>query len=367
MTCSPTRRRGSSKVQSADIQAAERRNRNDCGVHFTAQRLQTYPVCVDSPRSFHVGNCRDHSNHRPPLIPEDAHFRLICYFSTQTVARMQPALLLSLLFLSASAEFTEDFGNWLSENFGDDVRTRLERKDLGSKGSFGGKATRDEALTNQPVVFVHGVSDTAGDKMLAAANYYKTKGYNQAELYGTTYANGAQGNPLQWAQYSMECAYVKQVRALIVAVRLYTGRAVDVVGYSLGVPVTRKAILGGKCVDTGEDLGRPLTRFIDTYVGIAGPNRGISLQVGGISIPGCLFSIIPVCNTKTGLYSGFCPSESEYLQDINKQSNYEGKNVFSIYSKADQLIGYQVCNRITTQVPGQQGEKVFADKNHDDT
>lgn len=45
------------------------------------------------------------------------------------------------------------------------------------------------------------------------------------------------------------------MRALIVAVRLYTGRAVDVVGYSLGVPVSRKAILGGNynnffiCID----------------------------------------------------------------------------------------------------------------------
>lgn len=38
---------------------------------------------------------------------------------------------------------------------------------------------------------------------------------------------------------------MKVVRALIVAVRLYTGRAVDVIGYSLGVPVSRKAILGG--------------------------------------------------------------------------------------------------------------------------
>lgn len=82
-----------------------------------------------------------------------------------------------------------------------------------------------------------------------------------------------------------------QVRALIVAVRLYTGRAVDVVGYSLGVPVSRKAILGGRCVDTGEDLGAPLTKFIDTYVGVAGPNHGISLQVGGISVPGCVFSV----------------------------------------------------------------------------
>ncbi|KAE9547684.1 hypothetical protein FO519_009100, partial [Halicephalobus sp. NKZ332] len=148
---------------------------------------------------------------------------------------------------------------------------------------------------------------------------------------------------------------------------LYTGRAVDVVGYSLGVPVTRKAILGGKCVDTGEDLGGPLTRFIDTYVGVAGPNHGISLQVGGISLPGCLFSLIPVCNTQTGLYSGACPSESAFLQDINRQVGYEGQNRFSIYSKADQLVGYRVCNLVTTQVPGQDGEKVYADHNHDDT
>lgn len=39
-----------------------------------------------------------------------------------------------------------------------------------------------------------------------------------------------------------------QVRALIVSVRLYTGRAVDVISYSLGVPISRKAILGGNHV-----------------------------------------------------------------------------------------------------------------------
>lgn len=144
----------------------------------------------------------------------------------------------------------------------------------------------------------------------------------------------------------MECSYVKAVRALIVAVRLYTGRAVDVIGYSLGVPVSRKAILGGRCVDTGEDLGAPLTKFVDTYVGVAGPNHGIALQVGGIQIPGCVFSIIPVCNQRTGLYSGFCPSESEFLQDINRVMGYEGENRFSIYSRADQTVGHTVCSRV---------------------
>ncbi|RCN31192.1 triacylglycerol lipase [Ancylostoma caninum] len=101
----------------------------------------------------------------------------------------------------------------------------------------------------------------------------------------------------------------------------------------------------GRCVDSGEYLGGPLTKYIDTFVGVAGPNHGISLQVGGVAIPGCVFSVIPVCNQVTGLYSGFCPSESEFLQDINSQVGYEGKHIFTIHSKKDQIVGHIVCNR----------------------
>jgi len=264
--------------------------------------------------------------------------------------------------------FSPDFGQWLSEHFGNDIRAHLERADLGPAGSFGGKASRNEVLNRQPVVFVHGVANRAGDKMKASADYFSRNGYTFAELYGTTYSTfNPTGSVLQWASYDMKCSYVKTVRALIVAVRLYTGRAVDVIGFSLGVPVARKAILGGRCVDTGEDLGAPLTKFIDTFLGVAGPNHGISLQVGGISLPGCLFSVIPVCNGVNGLYSGLCPSESQYLQDINRQVGYEGAHRFSIYSRMDQLVGYTVCDKITSQVPGQHGEKVFPSANHDDT
>jgi hypothetical protein len=45
----------------------------------------------------------------------------------------------------------------------------------------------------------------------------------------------------------------------------------------MGVPISRKAILGGKCVDTGENLGPPLTELVDTFVGIAGANYGAAL------------------------------------------------------------------------------------------
>uniref|UniRef100_A0A915NBC7 Uncharacterized protein n=1 Tax=Meloidogyne floridensis TaxID=298350 RepID=A0A915NBC7_9BILA len=128
----------------------------------------------------------------------------------------------------------------------------------------------------------------------------------------------------------------------------------------LGVPVSRKAILGGRCVDTGEDLGAPLTKFVDTYVGVAGPNHGISLQVGSFSIPGCALALLPICNGQTGLYSsGFCPStESAFLQDINRQQGYEGK-----YRQRDQIIGYT----ITSQIPSQNAEKVYPSANHDET
>ncbi|VDN58582.1 unnamed protein product [Dracunculus medinensis] len=240
----------------------------------------------------------------------------------------------------------------------------LFRADLGHYGSFGGKSTRHENLIHQPVVFVHGVSDRAHDKALAAATHFYSNGYKWSELYGTTYANGSQGNPLQWVHYSMHCSYVKQIRALIVAVRLYTGRAVDVIAFSLGVPIARKAILGGECVDTRENLGQPLTRFIDTFVGIAGPNHGITLQV---SVPLCMFSVLPICNAVNGLYSGVCPAKSIFLQDINSIANYEGRFVFSIYSKADQLVGYLVCNQITTEIPGQNGGKIYENLNHDET
>uniref|UniRef100_A0A0N4ZCQ7 Lipase n=1 Tax=Parastrongyloides trichosuri TaxID=131310 RepID=A0A0N4ZCQ7_PARTI len=273
-------------------------------------------------------------------------------------------ILLFSINLSHSA-FTRDFGDWLSIHFGEDVKRNLERLDLGDNGSFGGRENGTEIATKQPVIFVHGVSSTAGDKMKLSANFFKKHGYKSHELFGTTYANGAQGNPLQWAQYQMSCHYVKLVRALIVAVRLYTGRSVDVVSYSLGVPISRKAILGGRCVDTNEDLGHPLTKFVDTFVGVAGPNHGISLQMGALSLPGCAISAIPICNQVTGLYSGNCPFESTFLQDINSRNRYEGQYIYSIYSRSDNVVGYTVCNYITTQIPGQTGEKVYLDKNHD--
>ncbi|EPB75142.1 triacylglycerol lipase [Ancylostoma ceylanicum] len=216
--------------------------------------------------------------------------------------------------------------------------------DLGSSGSFGGRADVNDSIVHDPVIFVHGVSDVAGLKMQAVSNQYKAAGYTDSELYSTSYANGARLNPLQWTLYSMKCEYVKQIRALILAVRYYARKNVDIVAFSLGVPIARKAILGGRCVDTNEDLGGPLTRYVDTFLGIAGPNHGITLK------------------------------------DINRNHHYEGKAVFSIYSHIDDRIGYKVCDKnretavlseskvkVTASITGEDGHKSFRNLNHDDT
>uniref|UniRef100_A0A0M3JP96 Triacylglycerol lipase n=1 Tax=Anisakis simplex TaxID=6269 RepID=A0A0M3JP96_ANISI len=116
---------------------------------------------------------------------------------------------------------------------------------------------------------------------------------------------------------------------LIIAVRQYTGTRVDVIAYSMGSPIARKAILGGNCVDSRDILGPPLTELIDTFLSVAGANYGSSLCF--VAIP------IGTCNKRTGL---FC--KSTFLKDINAQSKYEGAFVFSIFSTADD----KVCDKL---------------------
>jgi triacylglycerol lipase len=137
----------------------------------------------------------------------------------------------------------------------------------------------------------------------------------------------------------MKCSYVKQIRyipttqasrktnfrSMIIAVRQYTGTKVDIVAYSMGSPIARKAILGGNCVDSREILGPPLTELIDTFLSVAGANYGSSL----------CFVPIPVgtCNKRSGLHC-----ESLFLQDINANTKYEGDFIFSIFSSGDEKV-----------------------------
>lgn len=115
---------------------------------------------------------------------------------------------------------------------------------------------------------------------------------------------------------------------MIIAVREYTNQKVDIVAYSMGSPLTRKAILGGLCVDTREVLGPPLTEHIDTFLSVAGANHGSALCF--VPIP------IGTCNKNTGLHC-----ESNFLADINSKTGYEGNQIFSIFSTSDEKVYFK--------------------------
>lgn len=49
---------------------------------------------------------------------------------------------------------------------------------------------------------------------------------------------------------------------MLLAVHYYTGKEIDIIAHSMGSPVSRKAILGGSCFDTGESVGSNLTLIV---------------------------------------------------------------------------------------------------------
>lgn len=137
---------------------------------------------------------------------------------------------------------------------------------------------------------------------------------------------------------------------MIQAVADYTNSKVNVIGYSMGSPISRKAILGGACVDTGENLGPPLTHLVHTFLGVAGANFGSML---------CVFPF-GSCNMNNGM-SCF----SRFLADINGPTRYEGSKIFTIYSRNDEKVGYQACGKLASAINGQDAGIERNGKNHD--
>uniref|UniRef100_A0A915PT44 Lipase n=1 Tax=Setaria digitata TaxID=48799 RepID=A0A915PT44_9BILA len=278
-------------------------------------------------------------------------------------------LLLCKIIKLNYAYFTSDFNSWLMEVYGPPIQSLLNRADLGRLGSFGGKQYRQQVLRREPVIFVHGMTGMAGEQPLSAAAHFLASGYDWSELYATTYGSGTEGDPFQWTKQSLTCQFVKQIRMLIIAVRLYTGRAVDVIAESMGVLLARKAIHGGQCVDTGEDLGGTLAASIDTFVGVAGPNHGIIFRVENIGFPICMFKMLPICDPVTGVSSTMCPTLSQFLMVENIGFPI---CMFKMLPICDPVTGVSstMCPTlsqflmITGQIPGQQGEKVYGIATH---
>jgi len=81
----------------------------------------------------------------------------------------------------------------------------------------------------------------------------------------------------------------------------------------------------------------------------------------------------PTCGSTNGLYPGylyfgFGPyGVSSYLTDLASSSGYEGSYVFTIWSTADGIIGYNnlVYGQRTSRIPGQDGERTFSGSSYD--
>ncbi len=125
----------------------------------------------------------------------------------------------------------------------------------------------------------------------------------------------------------------------------------------MGVTIGRRVIQGGETVDQNEgtyNVGPSLKDKVKNFIGLAGGNLGLTACYGG--------TVIPTCSNIDGFYPGNLPTSgpSKYLAGINANPAGEGQNVYVIWSKYDNLIGYEcvVWGKVTCRIPGQKAEVV---------
>ncbi|MEM9493209.1 MAG: lipase [Myxococcota bacterium] len=253
------------------------------------------------------------------------------------------------------------FRDWLAQSAYADYD--FARTDIDG-GSFGGFAGDSDCISRQPVIFVHGNSDRALGGTIGgwadSVDYFLSQGYRGAEIYATTYGPAS---ALQSSNYYHSRENIMQVRAFIEAVLEYTGAdQVDVISHSMGVTMSRKAIKGGWASDLADGgdyyVGDPLTQRIDTFVGIAGGNRGLSTCY---LTPG-----VPTCAATNGFYPGYVwfgyiLGVSNFLDDLNGEVGYEGDYRYAIWSTVDEVVGGAclVWGNNTCRIPGQTDEKRY--------
>jgi hypothetical protein len=106
----------------------------------------------------------------------------------------------------------------------------------------------------------------------------------------------------------------------------------------MGVTLGRKVLKGGNIVGgaTAKNLGPALTDKVDTFVGLCGGNYGLTACYGPDEY------LFPTCNDQNGYYPGTADSSdmSAYMRDLNQDGVREGTHVYSMFSTADDLIGF---------------------------
>lgn len=109
--------------------------------------------------------------------------------------------------------------------------------------------------------------------------------------------------------------------------------------------------------DYDVDLGDSLTSIVETYVSVAGANRGSGFCVA----PTFTSFLAPTCNRVNGLWCA-----SRFIKDINEETHYEGSKVFSIYGRNDDKVMFSnLCWSRSSRINGADGEMDNAPGNHD--
>ena len=182
--------------------------------------------------------------------------------------------------------------------FGAHFAAFLEARGDGDLTGFGGSTRLDGpcAPTHDAVVFVHGNADDAAGAALPlggwgpSREHFMEQGHRPSELYALDW--GLPGLQNAWFNYH-SAVDVARVYRFVAAVADYTGGRVDIVGHSMGVTLARRALQGGRYAPAAGDpveLGPPLGDRVDTFLGIAGGNRGLnSCGVWPLAswLPGC--------------------------------------------------------------------------------
>ncbi|KAI6216395.1 Triacylglycerol lipase [Aphelenchoides besseyi] len=221
-------------------------------------------------------------------------------------------IVLVLLISSVHCTISSSFYEFIQSKYGSATAQLVARRDINGGSYGGGHHKAGEKTKKKPVIFVHGYMTKAATTLYMAQTFKQRYGYNDAELYATTYGRGVGATAIQSA---MRCEHVKG-----------------------GGPVSRKAIKGGRCVDTNENLGGPLTDIVHAYVGVAGAQRGArSCGIGA-----------GVCNLINGMNC-----RSRFISDINSSSGYEGHKRYVIQSSSDQVVGVtNLCGQRSSEFAG---------------
>lgn len=169
-------------------------------------------------------------------------------------------------------------------------------------------------------------------------------------MYTTTWGPA---DPNQASNNYHSKEYVMRMRAFVEAVIKYTGAAkVNIIGHSMGVSIGRKVIKGGVANDhsAGDyNVGDSLKSKVNTFVGLAGANLGLTACWTA--------SVLPTCSAKDGFFPGATSfsGPSKFLNDLNTNGGAEGDKVYTIWSKYDDLILYEclVWGKVTCRIPDQ--------------